>query len=75
MCPECNEWMMLAEIDSGEPTKQPSPKVPTHTPTQWRQWADETWLSDIKRRDSSAHSVSGALGFVTCMFAALYFVH
>jgi predicted ATP-dependent serine protease len=74
MCPECNEWMMLEEVDSDQPTKQPSPKVPTHTPTVWRQWANEDWLSEIKRRDSSAYSISIDLAVLVCLTTA-YFVY
>eukprot|EP00804_Cyclotella_cryptica_P013716 CCRYP_018825-RA/>CCRYP_018825-RA protein AED:0.16 eAED:0.16 QI:155/0.75/0.6/1/0.5/0.4/5/343/531 len=67
MCPECNEWMMLAEVDSDMPTKMPSPLLPTQRPTIWRSWANEDWMSEIKRRDSSAVGLSNFLGLLTCL--------
>ncbi len=74
MCPECNEWMMLAEVDSDQPTKQPSPRGPTSPPTKWRQWANEDWMSEIKRRDSSADMISGVLWAFASLVAA-YVLH
>ena len=74
MCPECNEWMMLGDIDSEMPTKMPTPRVPTHTPTIWRQWANEDWMSEITRRDSSASMISVSFGMICCLVTA-YFIY
>ena len=70
MCPECAEWF---RDPSETPTKAPSPLVPTNVPTKWRSWAnDNDWMSDIKRRDSSAMRTSSIFGIVTLLVTAFF---
>lgn len=49
-CPECNDWY---QAETGNPSKAPSPKVPTEQPVAFRSWANDNWMNDIKRRDSA----------------------
>jgi len=68
-CPECNDYMVE---NTPEPTKAPSPPVPTEQPQKFRSWTDDSWMAGIKRRDSSSIRISSGLGIVT-LLAAAYF--
>ena len=60
-------------MEADEPTKAPSPAVPTEQPQGFRSWADDNWLNDIKRRDSSAMRVSNVgYGAVVAFIVIMY---
>jgi len=69
-CPECNDFFKEA---TPQPSKAPSPAEPTVQPIGFRTWANDSWMTDIKRRDSSssAMGISSVFGIVT-VFAVAY---
>lgn len=50
-CPECNDWY---QESTPEPSQSPVAGEPTGQPVKFRSWANDNWLDDIKRRDSSS---------------------
>jgi len=72
-CPECNDWY---QAETGNPSKAPSPNVPTEKPVAFRSWANDNWLNDIKRRDSAGIVDSRCYyGIaVTCILTTMYYL-
>lgn len=61
-CPECNDWYT---DPTPQPSRAPAAGEPTTAPIKFRSWADDKWLGDIKRRDSSAKEISSVFVFAT----------
>merc|ERR1712232_1410842 len=66
-CPECSDFLVE---DTPEPTKAPSPAEPTAQPVGFRSWANDSWMRDIKRRDSSASGRSSVFAIVAFLAVA-----
>mmetsp|Transcript_24354 Transcript_24354/g.46655 ORF Transcript_24354/g.46655 Transcript_24354/m.46655 type:complete len:459 (-) Transcript_24354:303-1679(-) len=68
-CPECNDFFL---DPSPAPSKAPSPAAPTEQPIGFRSWANDSWMGDIKRRDSSGMGVSSVFKVVTFLTVAYF---
>merc|ERR1712194_138012 len=55
-CPECTDFYA---DPTPAPSKAPSPASPTTEPIGFRSWADDSWMTGMKRRDSSGTRISG----------------
>ncbi|KAL7543283.1 hypothetical protein ACHAWF_007356 [Thalassiosira exigua] len=72
-CPECNDF--YAE-PSPAPSKPPSEATPTAQPMGFRSWANDNWMNDLKRRDSSAEALLSTLSpFITLLAWLHYSMH
>ena len=66
-CPECQDWYMVKAADpTKEPTGLTGPQGPTEAPVGFRSWANDNWINNIKRRDSSATMIGMKIGTNVC---------